>query len=106
MPCARSRSSRIAASSWPCKPCTILRAWGGSWSNMRVARLGSVVQVALDGAAGLDGSDREPGPRLLELGGALAQPDDVVPQTRDEHADEHRDEDPHDQHGVQGDRVG
>ena len=31
------------------------------------ALLGAVVQVALDGAAGLDGRDREAGARLLEL---------------------------------------
>ena len=60
------------------------------------ALLGPVVQVALDGAAGLDGRDGEAGARLLELAGALAQPDDVVAQARDEHADEQRHEERHD----------
>ena len=45
-----------------------------------------VVQVALDRAPGLDGRHREPGARLLELVGAVTEPDDVVAQARDEHA--------------------
>ena len=98
MPWARSRSSRMAASSCCCRPWTISRARSGLGLPQPVGApevdgeggqplLCPVVQVALDGAPRLEGGLRQPRSGLLQLARAPAQAAHVVAQPGDE--DEH-----------------
>ena len=68
--------------------------------------LGAVVQVTLDGASRLHRRDGQPGARLLELAGALAEASHVVAQAHDEDRDEQRHDDAHDDDGARGLLVG